>query len=105
MGRVKGNGNPFRFFWNQSRATAANVYLLLYPRGELKGALAARPDLYPVVFSHLQALTGEHLIPEGRVYGGGLHKLEPKELAHLPAGEIAHIIQRRPPTKPMHLVI
>jgi hypothetical protein len=105
MGREKSNGNPFRFFWNQSRATAANVYLLLYPRGELKAALAARPDLDPIVFSHLQALTGHHLIKEGRVYGGGLHKMEPKELANLPAGELGHIIQGRPSTKQMHLAI
>jgi predicted RNA methylase len=93
MGREKRNGNPFRFFWNQSRATAANVYLLLYPRGALEAALAGRPDLYPIVFSHLQSLTGAHLIQEGRVYGGGLHKLEPKELANLPADEVARIVQ------------
>jgi hypothetical protein len=105
MGREKSNGRPFRIFWNQSQATAANVYLLLYPKGALKAALAARPDLYPIVFSHLQALTGEHSIKEGRVYGGGLHKMEPKELANLPAGEVARIIQRRPPAKQMHLAI
>ena len=73
----------------RSRATAANVYLMLYPRGDMRAALEARPDLYPVVFSHLQSLGGAHLIREGRVYGGGLHKLEPKELANLPAAEIA----------------
>jgi hypothetical protein len=107
MGREKSNGNrnPFRFFWNRSQAVAANVYLMLYPKGELKAALTARPDLYPLVFSHLQSLTREHLIKEGRVYGGGLHKLEPKELANLTASEIAHLIRVRPTAKQMHLAI
>jgi adenine-specific DNA-methyltransferase len=99
MGREKSDGNPFRFFWNKSRATAANVYLLLYPRGDLEAALAARPDLYPIVFTHLLSLTGEHLIKEGRVYGGGLHKMEPKELANLPADALTKIIQVRPTPK------
>ena len=105
MGREKSNGNPFRFFWNKSQATAANVYLLLYPKGEMKAALAARPDLYPIVFSHLQSLTGEHLIKEGRVYGGGLHKMEPKELANLPADDIARLIQKRPVAKQLNLAM
>jgi hypothetical protein len=105
MGREKSDGNPFRFFWNKSRATAANVYLLLYPKGELKAALAARPDLYPIVFAHLQALTGEHLIKEGRVYGSGLHKMEPKELANLPADALTRIIDTQPRPKQRHLAI
>jgi hypothetical protein len=105
MGREKRDGNPFRFFWNKSQATAANVYLLLYPRGELKAALAARPDLHPVVFAHLQSLAGVHLIKEGRVYGGGLHKMEPNELANLPADALTLIIQARPTPKQRHLAI
>ena len=105
MGRKKDDGNPFRFFWNKSRATAANVYLLLYPRGELKAALAARPELYPIVFAQLQSLAGEHLIKEGRVYGGGLHKMEPKELANLPASALTRTIQMRPAAKQRHLAL
>ena len=105
MGREKSDGNPFRFFWNKSQATAANVYLLLYPRGELKAALTARPDLDPIVFAYLQSLTGEHLIKEGRVYGDGLHKMEPKELANLPADALTRLIQARPVPKQRYLAI
>jgi hypothetical protein len=105
MGRQGRNGNPFRFFWNKSQAAAANVYLMLYPKGEMKVALAARPDLYPIIFAHLQSLTGEHLIKEGRVYGGGLHKMEPKELANLPADEIARMIQKQPGAKQLNFAM
>jgi hypothetical protein len=105
MGRQGSSGNPFRFFWNKSQAVAANVYLMLYPKSDMKVALDARPELYPIVLAHLQSLTGEHLMKEGRVYGGGLHKMEPKELANLPADAIARIIQKRPPAKQMNLAI
>ncbi len=44
----------------------------------------------------LNSLTAEQLLGEGRVYGGGLHKLEPKELANVPVPEIAALL---PPMK------
>ena len=105
MGRQGSSGNPFRFFWNKSLATAANVYLMLYPKGDMKTALESRPDLFPILFAHLQSMTGEHLIKEGRVYGGGLHKMEPKELANLPADEIARLFKNHPSAKHLHPAI
>ena len=92
MGRRRADGNPFRFFWNRSQATAANVYLMLYPRGPLKKTLDRKPEFNAVILSLLQALTADHLTREGRVYGGGLHKLEPKELARLSAESIARFV-------------
>ena len=103
MGRQRGRRGPFRIFWNRSRAVAANVYLLLYPKGPLARALAARPELFPVVFGLLQAIEPADLIDEGRVYGGGLHKLEPKELAALPAGAIVAAIGDLPGPRPATL--
>jgi len=60
--------------------------MMLYPREPLQAALARTPTLGAVVLSWLQGLDAERLVGAGRVYGGGLHKPEPRELARLPAG-------------------
>lgn len=76
---------PFRFILNRSRATAANVYLMLYPKPPLAKAIDSNPDCIQAIWQGLNAITGEMFTDEGRVYGGGLHKIEPKELANVPA--------------------
>jgi adenine-specific DNA-methyltransferase len=88
MGRTRNGKHPFRFIWNRSQATAHNVYLMLYPKGALLSALKDHPELEERVFKALQRITPSQLVSEGRVYGGGLHKVEPKELAQIPAREV-----------------
>jgi len=58
----------------------------------LSDALALRPELAARVFEALQRITPAQLLSEGRVYGGGLHKVEPKELAQIPAQPILNAI-------------
>lgn len=86
------SGRPFRFILNHSRATAANVYLLLYPKPLLARAMTLDHTLIRRVWQVLNALSPDALLGEGRVYGGGLHKLEPKELANVDATAIADLI-------------
>lgn len=89
MGRSNtGTARPFRFILNHSRAIAANVYLMLYPRPVLARALAADHAAARRVWIVLNQFRPEVLTGEGRVYGGGLHKLEPKELGNVPAADV-----------------
>ena len=84
MGRQRnGVGKPFRFILNHSRATAANVFLMLYPTPFLQARLKTTPDLLRHVWRQLNQISINDLTSEGRVYGGGLHKLEPKELGNV----------------------
>jgi len=86
------NGRPFRFILNHSRATAANVYLMLYPRGPVERALKNNPTLKRRIWEFLNEISPNVMLGEGRVYGGGLHKLEPKELDNVPAVRIAELL-------------
>ncbi len=88
MGRKKESGKTFRFFWNRSTATAANTYLLLYPIGDLKARLDADPSLARRVLELLNSLEPSALRDQGRVYGGGLFKMEPRELGRVDGSAI-----------------
>lgn len=86
MGRPTAKSeSPFRFILNHSQATAANVYLMLYPKSTLGAMLNSTPGLATAIWKALSSVTAESLVGHGRTYGGGLHKLEPKELAAIPA--------------------
>lgn len=102
MGRTAKSGvKPFRFILNKSQATAANVYLLLYPRPVLADAVARDAGLAERIWKFLCSIPAQSLVGEGRVYGGGLYKMEPKELANVAADEIAALIGHiyRPPQR------
>jgi hypothetical protein len=93
MGRATNGRKPFRFLRNKSQATAHNVYLLLYPTGPLKAALEREPELYQKVFEGLEVIDTDRIKGDGRVYGGGLFKMEPKELASVPADSLVHAVR------------
>lgn len=86
-------GRPFRFILNHSRATASNVYLMLYPKEPLSWLMREQPELKQRVWETLNEIRPQAMLGEGRVYGGGLHKLEPKELGNVPAVALAELLQ------------
>lgn len=86
MGRQISKGaRPFRFIYNESKAIAPNVYLMMYPKIHLAKMISEQPELSRKLWSLLNTIPVPDMIGEGRVYGDGLHKLEPKELANVPA--------------------
>ncbi len=87
-------GRPFRFLLNKSKATVANVYLAMYPKPILKEALIYEPNLIHKVWETLNTIRPNILFEEGRVYGGGLYKMEPKELANVPVPDLADILNK-----------
>ena len=96
MGRQDtGRGRPFRFILNHSKATATNVYLMLYPKPALAKVLLEKPELLKEVWQALDRISDEALIGEGRMYGGGLHKLEPRELGNAVVEKILEVLPER----------
>jgi hypothetical protein len=84
MGRSGGTEQcPLHFYLNLSRARVTNVFLNLYPKPFLGKLLAEDNNRRIELLRSLQAITCSQVIEEGRFYGGGLHKLEPREMGNI----------------------
>ncbi|MEI7899233.1 MAG: hypothetical protein WCK89_03205 [bacterium] len=75
---------PIRFFVNFSSAIVTNVFLNLYPTVELSEILGDDRSRMLEFGEALNAIPAEAMLHAGRAYGGGLHKIEPKELREVP---------------------
>lgn len=94
MGRDNSESELFRFILNRSTAIATNGYLMLYPKAEYEEALKDK-DIQIAVWEILKNVPKESLTHNGRVYGGGLHKLEPKELMTVPMPQLKRVLTHR----------
>ena len=84
MGRGEDKKRPFRFIENRSRSIATNMFLMMYPLPPMQRYLDRSLRHRSIVHEALLSLTSEDLKRAGRVYGGGLHKVEPSELKAMP---------------------
>ena len=91
MGRGKNNGAPIRFILNLSEAIATNSYLMLYPKEHLHRAILENPNIVYSIWELLKSISRNEIEEEGRVYGGGLKKIEPSELAKVPCGDFIRL--------------
>lgn len=91
MGRNDGGNRLFRFILNESDAIATNGYLMMYPKKEYSYLFKNRRFAH-LVWEQLNAIPTEDFEQQGRFYGGGLHKMEPRELMNLPVEGISQLM-------------
>lgn len=102
MGRDTSEEGSFRFILNETDSIATNSYLLLYPRKEYVAKLSDKDTLYGV-WQCLNTLPKSAILAEGRTYGGGLHKLEPRELMNTPTPQLQCVLGKRSIPKQLEL--
>ena len=94
MGRRNSEHNaPFRFILNHTNAIATNSYLMLYPKAVLQEMIIQTPGILCEIWNILTSITAKDLESEGRVYGGGLKKIEPKELSYVKCPRLAELLE------------
>lgn len=95
MGRGSGEKGPFRFILNHSKAIATNSYLMLYPTKRLTEEFGDGMDVMRAAWEFLNKVSQAEISGEGRVYGGGLRKVEPRELQRVDVSGFASFAANR----------
>jgi adenine-specific DNA-methyltransferase len=60
----------------------------------LEKEIDQNPELNQRLFEALNQIADKAMLNEGLVYGGGMYKIEPKELANVPAMEISIMLEK-----------
>ena len=94
MGRSKcDSDNPFRFILNHTNAIATNSYMMLYPKDEVLEIINNNPESSSEIWKALKSISPCDIESQGRVYGGGLKKIEPRELSKVKCKKIYELIE------------
>ena len=81
--------SPFHFILNQSKAVATNSYLMLYPKFDIS---QYGLETLERIWEYLNSISVNDFEREGRIYGGGLRKIEPAELSKIPCRKLEQYI-------------
>jgi len=103
IGRGNNADNTFRFILNNSKAIANNSYLMLYPNEQLQSIINEDNSKKEELLKLLNDITQNEFIEQGRVYGGGMRKFEPKELAEVNSTRIKEFIKEKQQVEKVHL--
>lgn len=80
------NKKPFKFVLNYSDTIVTNSYLILYPKKVVAEQIANDKHVVEQIHQMLMLISRNDLLAQARVYGGGMVKLEPMELARVRCG-------------------
>lgn len=94
IGRSSNGQNSFRFILNNSESIVNNSYLMLYPNDELKAIIKDNEKMKKDLLTVLNEMTQHKFVEQGRVYGGGMRKFEPKELSNVNSELISKFVER-----------
>jgi hypothetical protein len=68
---------------------------MLYPKCSLSESLNRNPGLQDEIWTVLNEIPLADLLKEGRVYGGGLYKIEPRELGRVSSAQLNELVEKR----------
>jgi hypothetical protein len=84
--------NAVRFILNRSSAIATNSFHMLYPTELFYSKFGTDQKSIGLAWRYLSKLPSGRIFDEGRIYGGGLHKIEPRELSKVDISGIEEFI-------------
>jgi hypothetical protein len=82
-GRKSKKGESIKFYRNKSKAVVINSYYNLYPKQIIFEKIDNTEDFFDTIFNELNTINQSEILKHGRSYGGGLNKIEPKELENV----------------------
>ena len=66
--------------------------MMLYPKEDVLSFLSRNPESLFEIWKALRSISRYDLESQGRVYGGGLKKIEPRELSKVRCDKLSELI-------------